>query len=326
MRNRSLVTLMLLLALGVAGSLNAMMVQLSPTDLSVQARVIVTGTVTGVTSQWDNSHSTIYSDVTISVERFDKGIADRVLTVRVPGGEVGDIGMAVEDVPTFVTGQKVSLYLTPTSDRAVFNLVGGEQGVSVLGKPPTEFYYKYSGYHRDPASCNYYIRTGLPTDWYDAIQAAGQTWDGAGSKFELTCLGTGNDSGPKSDGKNMVLRADLGSGGTIAANYYWYNRRTKIVSENDIVFNSRMPWAADGRSDCYDVQNIGTHEMGHDLVLDDLYKSYQDEMTMYGYGALGETKKQTLAFGDIQGIKAIYGTGLFQSGRGPVCIPVSPTN
>jgi hypothetical protein len=327
MRNRSLAVLILLLAFGAAGSLNAMMVQLSPTDLSAQAQVIATGTVTGVTSQWDDSHSTIYSDVTVSVERVDKGdAANRTLTVRVPGGEVGDVGLAVEDMPKFMTGQKVTLNLIRSTDRAVFTLVGGGQGTTIAGKPPTQFYYSYSGYHRSPGSCYYYVNSSLPGDWLNAIRASGETWSTAGSAFRLYYEGTTDRTGPTSDGYNVVCTGHLGNGGTIAANYYWYNRKTKVVTENDIVFNSDLPWTTNGDPNAYDVQNICTHETGHDLVLDDLYKSYQSEMTMYGYGALGETKKQTLEFGDIDGIKAIYGTGLYQSGAGPVCIPVLPTH
>ncbi len=320
MRNRDLVVL--LLALGVAGSLNAMMVPLSPTDLSAQAQVIVTGTVTGVTSQWDDNHSTIYSDVTISVERFGKGIAARQLTVRVPGGEVGDIGMAVEDMPTFVTGQRVSLYLTPTSDRAVYNLVAGGQGATIAGRPGLQ-YYSYSGYHRSPASCDYYVN--VPSGWSAAIQAGGAAWSDAGSTFRLNYVGSTNRTGPTLDGYNVICQDDLGGGGTIAANYYWYNRRTKIVSENDIVFNSRLPWSTNGAPGYYDVQDIGTHEMGHDLVLNDLYKSYQSYLTMYGYGSTGDTTKRSLADGDIAGIKYIYGAGSFQAENGPVSIPAPPT-
>jgi len=320
MRNRSLVTLMLVLALGAAGSLSAMMVALSPTDLSAQAQVIVTGTVTGVTSQWDDSHSTIYSDVTVSVERLDKGdAANRTLTVRVPGGEVGDIGMAVEDMPTFTTGQKVTLYLNPTSDRAVFKLAAGGQGTAIGGKP----YYSYSGYHRDAATCNYHVNSGLEQNWNAAIQAGANTWSTAGSTFRFSYLGTSSNGGPTYDGINIVTRGPLGNG-ILAQNTYWYNR-TKHVLENDIVFNTLYQWSTSGAPGYYDVQNIGTHEQGHCLVLNDLYKSYQSEMTMYGYGGLGETKKRTLETGDKDGIKFIYGPGFFQTENGPICIPVPPT-
>jgi len=314
MRKQSL-AVTLLLALGAAGSVSAMMIELSPTELTTQADVVVTGTVTGVTSQWNDSRSVIYTDVALSVERFDKGTSDRRVTLRVPGGEVGDIGMAVEDIPAFAPGQRVTLHLLRTADRAVFELLGGWQGAVIDGKPG-QVYYSYSGYHRSPASCSYYINSSLPSDWPTAIQAGGATWSDAGSAFRFSYSGTTDRTGPTGDGYNVICQGDLGGGGTIAANYYWYNRKTKVVSENDIVFNSRLPWSTSGAPGYYDVQNIGTHEMGHCLVLNDLYKSYQSEMTMYGYGATGETKKQTLEFGDKDGAKYIYGAGLYKAAPG----------
>ena len=37
-----------------------------------------------------------------------------------------------------------------------------------------------------------------------------------------------------------------------------------------------------------DVQNIASHEIGHRLVLGDLYDECASELTMYGYGNYGE--------------------------------------
>jgi hypothetical protein len=57
-----------------------------------------------------------------------------------------------------------------------------------------------------------------------------------------------------------------------------------------------------------DLQNIATHEFGHWLVLNDLYKKPARQQTMYGYGAYAETKKRTLESGDIAGLETIYGS------------------
>jgi hypothetical protein len=298
---------MLLLALGAAGSLSAMMIELSPAQLTAQADIIVTGTVTGLNSHWDASHSAIVTDVAVTVEQFQKGTSDRQVTVRVPGGEVGDIGMAVEDMPTFTLGQKVTLHLLRTADRAVFQLLGGWQGAVIDGKPG-QVYYSYSGYHRSPASCSYEINSAL-SGWYDAIRAGATTWTNAGSAFDFTGGTTTERTGPTNDGHNVIWRKSLGSG-IIAANYYWYDRKTKLISENDIMFSTNYTWATNGDPNAFDVQDIGTHEMGHCLLLNDLYKSYQSAMTMYGYGAPGDTTKRSLEFGDKDGIKYIYGAGL----------------
>jgi hypothetical protein len=44
------------------------------------------------------------------------------------------------------------------------------------------------------------------------------------------------------------------------------------------------------------------HEVGHTLHLKDLYAPECSELTMYSYGAYGETKKRTLDVGDIAGV------------------------
>jgi hypothetical protein len=306
--NKRRILVAVLLGLAMIGGASAIMMPVTPEQLTARSELIVTGTVVSLNSYWSNS--LIYTDVVVAPDRFMKGSSDANVTVRVPGGEVGNQGLAVEDMPVFSTGQKVTLYLTRANDGKAWELAAGYQGVIVDGP---NVYYSYTGYHRSPASITYYINSTLPADWSSAIQAGGATWNVAGSAFRYNYAGTTTRTGPTFDGYNIIWRNDLGTGGTIAANYYWYDRRTKIISENDIIFNSRLPWATSGAPGYYDVQNIGTHELGHCLCLNDIYKSYQSEMTMYGYGATGETKKRTLEFGDKDGIKYIYGPGLDRS-------------
>jgi len=288
----------------------AMVIEIPAGELDNLSTLVVTGTVTGLSSRWSDDQSGIYTDVTLAVEQVEKGLADNSIVVRVPGGEVGDVGLAVEDVPVFSVGDRVRLHLAPAPGGG-YSLVSFRQGAQPVedGKPLA--YYKWSGYKRSPANCHYRINSSLPADWPAAIQAGAGTWSAAGSAFRFYYDGTTSASGVTYDGINCVSRGSLGAGGTIAQNSYWYNRKTKIVSENDIVFNTYYSWTTVGTPGCFDVQNIGTHEQGHCLVLDDIYQSYQSEMTMYGYGATDETKKRTLEFGDINGIKKIYGAGFF---------------
>ncbi len=55
-----------------------------------------------------------------------------------------------------------------------------------------------------------------------------------------------------------------------------------------------------------DIQNIGTHEIGHFMGLSDLYSAGDSEKTMYGYGSAGETKKRTLDSDDELGLSYLY--------------------
>ncbi|NIT35192.1 MAG: matrixin family metalloprotease, partial [candidate division Zixibacteria bacterium] len=98
--------------------------------------------------------------------------------------------------------------------------------------------------------------------------------------------------------------------GAIATNAFWLVDAGSFwrVVENDVCFNGyNYTWSDSGQGGRMDVQNIATHEFGHNLVLADLYDYASREFTMYGYASPGETKKRTLEYDDINGIRFIYG-------------------
>lgn len=148
-----------------------------------------------------------------------------------------------------------------------------------------------------------------------AIQASAQTWeDDSASGFDFTYLGTTGRKASslrnRMDGNNDVTWDSLNKyQNPIAVTIFWYSTATGEVVETDLVNNSNFPWASDGDPNAYDVQNIDTHEFGHFLVLSDLYDETDSALTMYGYGALGETHKTDLGHGDELGIRAIYPSG-----------------
>lgn len=143
-----------------------------------------------------------------------------------------------------------------------------------------------------------------------ALAAAFSAWTSADSAKKFTYAGQTTIQRPKLDSQNIVMWGNLGSG-TIAVTYIRYNS-DKVVVDVDTVFNSRYPWYVFAPTrDCmatpvaYDVQDIGTHEFGHWIGLDDLYGQEDKDLTMYGYGAGGELKKRSLAQGDIDGANAV---------------------
>jgi len=166
--------------------------------------------------------------------------------------------------------------------------------------------YVYPGYywHSGQAGYDYY---GVPASWWDAINAAADTWSNAGADFEFSWEIWSEDS---------IILYDL-SGGIVASTTVWrsgnsINRvRTKIDT-------SGREWSTWGESGKYDVQNVMTHEFGHWLTLGDI--TCQDsvdtddpytEVTMYIYFEPGETKKRSLEEDDKLGIRSIYGeTGI----------------
>ena len=96
---------------------------------------------------------------------------------------------------------------------------------------------------------------------------------------------------------------------TIAFNMFWMQDQGTwwLVIHNDIAMNGyNYMWSDAGASGRYDVQDIAAHELGHNLVLADLYSSGDYWKTMYGYSSLGETYKRDLDADDIAGIRYIY--------------------
>lgn len=219
--------------------------------------------------------------------------------------------------------------LTPQTLEAVF--IHYEHPAKGKPAPPplpkVNDYYMLLGPNWDlsTAGIPYVINpSGAPSGAEVEVKAAFEAWDAATSA-ELF-----NDS-PQidinswwgMDGKNNVSWQVIPVGGVIAATWLWYadNDNSGDMSsgdkmlETDIVFNASQRWGIDPDGEgtayklknAYDVGNIGTHEVGHVVGLDDLYDLIYSEITMYGYGSKGETKKISLAVGDVNGTKDLYG-------------------
>lgn len=100
------------------------------------------------------------------------------------------------------------------------------------------------------------------------------------------------------DHKNIVEFGNLSSG-ALAINYTWFSG-TRIL-ETDLRLNRAYSWTnrPQGRN-AYQVVNVVTHELGHQLGLDDLSDPHGG-LTMFGRIARGELKKTTLGSGDVRG-------------------------
>jgi hypothetical protein len=164
----------------------------------------------------------------------------------------------------------------------------------------------------------YYVNTansGLGTTAVTTeLKAAFSEWDDHWSK-QLFSPG-GSAVPAAADGKNDIYFAPLDSSNAIAMTTVWYYTATKEIAEADIQMNTRMSWGIDPDGEgpriifpknSYDIRNIATHEVGHVCGLADLYGFRDTGLTMYGYGGIGEVKKDSLAPGDIAGLQKLYG-------------------
>ncbi len=113
------------------------------------------------------------------------------------------------------------------------------------------------------------------------------------------------------NGKNEVMFGDINYQGAIGVTIVWGyfsgNPAWRELVEWDMIFDDAdFDWSDNGEPGKMDFENIATHELGHAVGLDDLYKDECSEQTMYGWATEGETKKRTLEDGDIAGIRALY--------------------
>jgi PKD repeat protein len=150
---------------------------------------------------------------------------------------------------------------------------------------------------------------GGPYGSSNAIKASLQTWTNvSGADLTFSYAGTTSSTAwGVNDRKNIVCFGAIAESGVLAQNILWYNSSTGQTFDSDIKFNTNFPWGTDGSSNSYDVQNVGTHELGHSVGLADLYGAADSEKTMYGYSDKGETKQRTLDQDDINGIIYLYG-------------------
>lgn len=115
----------------------------------------------------------------------------------------------------------------------------------------------------------------------------------------------------ETDGVNEVYFANIDEPGAIAITIVWGTFGApppfRELVEWDQVYNDvDFDWSASGEGGKMDFENIATHELGHSVGLGDLYTVGCSEQTMYGYAQYNETKKRTLADGDITGVQTLY--------------------
>jgi hypothetical protein len=112
------------------------------------------------------------------------------------------------------------------------------------------------------------------------------------------------------DGTNIVGFGRIGN--AVGITRFWVDSSTGSVIEFDTVLNVGYPWSTSssgniencsGTPGAFDVQAVLTHELGHPVGLEHVDNDVQ---TMYAYVGTGETRKRTLAAGDVAGADTKY--------------------
>jgi hypothetical protein len=101
--------------------------KLSLEELARKADTVVLGTVIQQESAWDARHTTIYTNVTLTVERVLVGTPPaETVTLQVTGGIVGGMGMGTSNDAVFWEGERVIVFLNTRTVPST--VVGMQQG------------------------------------------------------------------------------------------------------------------------------------------------------------------------------------------------------
>ncbi|GAC1410336.1 MAG: hypothetical protein NVSMB57_04000 [Actinomycetota bacterium] len=173
------------------------------------------------------------------------------------------------------------------------------------------------------ATLSFYVNPTQPWmsshDAQEGIVAAARTWKRANPKIDVKLLGLTTALVATGDGMNEIGWGVLPA--TTLASATVVRRGGKVV-EADITLNLAYAWAwlpcADRDGACtdapsiagirprIDVQAVVTHEIGHWLGLGHLNGPAASELTMYMVPNPGERKQDTLALGDVLGVRKAY--------------------
>jgi hypothetical protein len=99
--------------------------------LNRMSESVVHARVAEMHSAWNADGSMIFTDVTLEVLGRLRGTADSIVTVRVPGGTVGDFTSEMEGAPRFEEGEQVIVFLARWHD-GVPMVAGYAEGLSFV--------------------------------------------------------------------------------------------------------------------------------------------------------------------------------------------------
>ncbi len=104
------------LAVASTATFASSVVSESVEQMTVSSSIVVRGRVIDSAVNWDASKSRIWTWTRISVEESLKGSAKGTITVKQPGGQIGDVVESVDGAARFVPGEEVVVFLEQARD------------------------------------------------------------------------------------------------------------------------------------------------------------------------------------------------------------------
>ncbi len=126
---KMIITIVLSFCLCILGiTAKAVTIPQSTEQLVENSSDVIRGKVLSQISQWDETHTYIYTAVSIEITEILLGSATKgaTISVYVPGGVVNDTGLRVEHAPEFKDGEDVILFLTELDN--LYSVTSWEMG------------------------------------------------------------------------------------------------------------------------------------------------------------------------------------------------------
>ncbi len=102
--------------------------------LTRRADVVVSGRVTTLESEWDETRTRIRTRVSVAVDEFVKGTGrEGTLTLYTPGGEIDGVGEVYSEMPAWKSGEQVVVF-AQKDQRGKYLVTGGHQGKLTVTK------------------------------------------------------------------------------------------------------------------------------------------------------------------------------------------------
>ena len=132
MKNLLKVNLSSLLILGLFAFMPELYGQQKETEmraLTESSDLIVVGKVLNTKAEWGVDKKGIYTDVTIEVDEYLKGQeSESTITVRHPGGEVGEVGELYTHMPSFKKEEEMVLFVKKNNYDGKYRVYDGANG------------------------------------------------------------------------------------------------------------------------------------------------------------------------------------------------------